>query len=78
LPLAAPGISAGVLLAWLRALGEYGATSVVAYHPTSLPVELYVALSADGITRALALAEVFFVLTALAVALTWLLRRRLA
>lgn len=78
LPLAAPGISAGILLAWLRALGEYGATSVVAYHPTSLPVELYVALSADGITRALALAEAFFVLTAIAVALGWLLRRRLA
>lgn len=78
LPLAAPGISAGVLLAWLRALGEYGATSVVSYHPTSLPVELYVALSADGITRALALAEAFFILTALAIGLGWVLRRRLA
>jgi len=78
LPLAAPGIVAGMLLAWLRALGEYGATSVVAYHPASLPIELYVALSADGVTRALALAEVFFILTALAMALIWLLRRRLA
>ncbi len=77
LPLAAPGISAGLLLAWLRALGEYGATSVVAYHPTSLPIELYVALSADGVTRALALAEAFFVLTALAVGSIWILRRRL-
>jgi ABC-type sulfate transport system permease component len=77
LPLAAPGICAGLLLAWLRALGEYGATSVVAYHPTSLPIELYVALSADGVTRALALAEVFFILTALAVGAVWLLRRRL-
>ena len=77
LPLAAPGIVAGMLLAWLRALGEYGATSVVAYHPASLPIELYVALSADGVTRALALAEAFFVLTALAVGSIWLLRRRL-
>jgi ABC-type sulfate transport system permease component len=78
LPLAAPGIVAGILLAWLRALGEYGATSVVAYHPASLPIELYVALSADGVTRALALAEAFFVLTAIAVGSVWLLRKRLA
>jgi molybdate/tungstate transport system permease protein len=78
LPLAAPGIAAGVLLAWLRALGEYGATSIVAYHPASLPIELYVALSADGLARAIALAEAFFILTALAVAALWLVRRRLA
>jgi ABC-type sulfate transport system permease component len=78
LPLAAPGIAAGILLAWLRALGEYGATSIVAYHPASLPIELYVALSADGVARALALAEAFFILTALAVGALWLLRRRLA
>jgi len=77
LPAAAPGISAGVLLAWLRALGEYGATSLLAYHPTSLPIELVVALSADGIPRALALAEAFVVLTALAIAAATLLRRRL-
>jgi len=78
LPLAGTGIGAGVLLSWLRALGEYGATSLVAYHPTSLPVELYVALSADGLQRAMALAQAFFALTALAVAVAWIVRRRLA
>lgn len=35
---AAPGIRAGMLLAWLRAFGEYGATVIVAYHPFSLPI----------------------------------------
>jgi ABC-type sulfate transport system permease component len=66
------------LLSWLRALGEYGATSLVAYHPASLPVELYIALSADGLARAMALSEAFFVLCALGVAVAWLVRRRLA
>ena len=33
LPVAAPGISAGLLLAWLRAFGEYGATVLLAYPP---------------------------------------------
>jgi molybdate/tungstate transport system permease protein len=77
IPLAAPGIAAGVMLAWLRAIGEYGATSLLAYHPTSLPIELVVALSADGVPRALALAEAMLVLAALAVALAAILRRRL-
>jgi ABC-type Fe3+/spermidine/putrescine transport system ATPase subunit/ABC-type sulfate transport system permease component len=54
LPLAAPGIRAGLLLAWLRAFGEYGATVVLAYHPYSLPVFTYVQFSGPGIpaTRA--------------------------
>jgi len=54
LPLAAPGIRAGLLLAWLRAFGEYGATVVLAYHPYSLPVFTYVQFSSQGIpaTRA--------------------------
>lgn len=77
LPLAAPTISAGVLLGWLRALGEYGATSIVAYHPTSLPVALYVVLSSDGLPRALAIAYAFIVFAALVVAAQAALRRRL-
>ncbi|MEO6991111.1 MAG: ABC transporter permease subunit [Candidatus Baltobacteraceae bacterium] len=77
LPLAAPGVGAGMLLAWLRALGEYGATSIVAYHPTSLSIALEVALSADGLERALALSAGFVALSAAIVALTWLARRRL-
>ncbi|MHB1445016.1 MAG: ABC transporter ATP-binding protein/permease [Acidimicrobiales bacterium] len=49
LPLAAPGIRAGLLLTWLRALGEYGATVVLAYHPYSLPVFTYIQFSGAGI-----------------------------
>jgi molybdate/tungstate transport system permease protein len=78
IPLAAPGIAAGIMLAWLRAIGEYGATSLLAYHPTSLPIELVVALSADGVPRALALAEAFALLAAGAVIVAALVRRRLA
>jgi ABC-type sulfate transport system permease component len=76
LPLAAPGIIAGAMLAWLRAIGEYGATSVVAYHPTSLPIALYVALSADGIQRASAIAYIFVAIAACVIAAQALMRRR--
>jgi ABC-type Fe3+/spermidine/putrescine transport system ATPase subunit/ABC-type sulfate transport system permease component len=49
LPVAWPTISAGLLLAWLRAFGEFGATVMVAYHPYSLPVYTYVAFGAEGL-----------------------------
>ena len=46
---ALPGIAAGVLLAWLRAFGEFGATVILAYHPYSLPVFTYVQFDATGL-----------------------------
>ena len=49
LPLAARGILSGLLLAWLRAFGEFGATVMVAYHPYSLPVYTYVAFGSEGL-----------------------------
>ena len=76
LPLAGPNVLAGIVLAWMRAIGEYGATSIVAYHPTALPVQLYVTLSAQGVVAALALSYGFVVLAAIAIALQWALRRR--
>jgi ABC-type Fe3+/spermidine/putrescine transport system ATPase subunit/ABC-type sulfate transport system permease component len=48
-PLAWPAILSGLLLAWLRAFGEFGATVMVAYHPYSLPVYTYVAFGAQGL-----------------------------
>jgi ABC-type sulfate transport system permease component len=38
LPLARRATLAGMLLAWLRAFGEFGATVLVAYHPYSLRI----------------------------------------
>ena len=49
LRVAAPGIRAGLLMTWLRAFGEYGATVLLAYHPYSLPVFTYVQFSSTGI-----------------------------
>ena len=49
LALAWRGILAGLLLTWLRAFGEFGATVMVAYHPYSLPVFTYVAFGSQGL-----------------------------
>ncbi len=49
LRVAAAGIRAGLLMTWLRAIGEYGATVLLAYHPYTLPVFTYVQFSSTGI-----------------------------
>jgi ABC-type sulfate/molybdate transport systems ATPase subunit/ABC-type sulfate transport system permease component len=49
LRVAAPGIRAGLLMTWMRAIGEYGATVLLAYHPYTLPVFTYVQFSSTGI-----------------------------
>ena len=54
LPAAGPGIRAGMLLAWLRAFGEYGAVVVLAYNPMSLPVYTYSQFSGVGLPTTLA------------------------
>ncbi len=76
LPLAGGNIVAAVAFAWLRAIGEYGATSIVAYNPTSLPIALSIALGASGVNAALSVCYGFVVLAALVLTIQWLLRRR--
>jgi ABC-type Fe3+/spermidine/putrescine transport system ATPase subunit/ABC-type sulfate transport system permease component len=49
LPLVWRATVAGLLLTWLRAFGEFGATVLVAYHPYSLPVFTYVSFGSAGL-----------------------------
>ena len=69
LAVAWPGVQAGLLLAWLRAFGEFGATLIVAYHPYSLPVYTFVQFDSSGLNAtivpvAVALAAALVVLVA--------------
>jgi molybdate transport system permease protein len=49
IPAATYGLAAGLLLAWLRAFAEFGATIILAYHPYSLPVFTFVQFDATGL-----------------------------
>jgi molybdate/tungstate transport system permease protein len=75
LPLAWPGIAAGITLAWIRALGEFGATLIVAYNPHTLPVHMWVKFESDGLTGALPIAFLLVLLAGAAVAISTLLSR---
>ncbi len=70
LPTALPGILSGLLLAWLRAFGEFGATVMVAYHPYSLPVYTYVAFGAQGLPAMLPILLPTLALAVIAMALS--------
>lgn len=54
LPIAWPAIRAGLLLSWVRAFGEFGATVMVSFHPYSLPVYTYVNFGSTGLATTLA------------------------
>ncbi|HEV7744739.1 MAG TPA: ABC transporter permease subunit [Pyrinomonadaceae bacterium] len=75
LPIAWPGIAAGVTLAWIRALGEFGATLIVAYNPHTLPVFLWVKFESNGLPGALPIALLLVLLAAAAVAGSMFLSR---
>ena len=75
LPLAWPGIAAGITLAWIRALGEFGATMIVAYNPHALPVYMWVKFESTGLRGALPVAFLLVLLAAAAVALSTLVGR---
>jgi molybdate/tungstate transport system permease protein len=75
LPLAWPSIAAGITLAWIRALGEFGATLIVSYNPHTLPVYMWVKFESNGLTGALPVAFLLVFLAAAAVAISMFLSR---
>lgn len=76
LPLVAPGIGAGAVLAWARALGEFGATITFAGNfpgtTQTMPLAVYLALETDPGTALL----LSVLLLAVSVAVLLLLRGR--
>ncbi len=48
-PLARLGLAVAVSIAWVRALGEFGAVVITAYYPAGMPVQLWVSLQSFGL-----------------------------
>lgn len=79
LPLARSGVAAGLALAWVRALGEFGIVLIVAYFPQGIPVKLWVNLQDGGLASVYPLLAVFLLVAMpLPLALALLTRRPLA
>jgi molybdate transport system permease protein len=67
LPLTAPALAAGAVLAWARALGEFGATITFAGsapgRTTTIPIEVYRLLESGGFEGAVVLSLVLLVVS---------------
>ncbi len=60
LKLARLGLAAGLALAWVRALGEFGIVLIIAYFPHGIPVKLWVNLEDTGLDAVYPLLWLFF------------------
>ncbi|MDQ2049406.1 ABC transporter permease [Natronolimnohabitans sp. A-GB9] len=63
LPLARGAILAGIVLTFARAIGEFGATMMVAYNPRTMPTRIWVDFIAGGIDAIVPLALALLVIT---------------
>jgi molybdate/tungstate transport system permease protein len=63
LPLAWPGIVAGITLTFARAMGEFGATTIMAYFPLTMPVQIYRAFTSFGLDGAFPVAILLVVIS---------------
>jgi len=69
LPLSRLGLAVALSIAWVRAIGEFGAMVVTAYYPSGMPVQLWVNLQSFGLPAVMPLLVVFL---AAALPLPWL------
>ncbi len=67
-PLSRGAIVAGIVLTFVRAIGEFGATMMVAYNPRTMPTRLWVDFIAGGIDAVVPLALVLLSITLLVLA----------
>ena len=68
LPLARGAIVAGIVLTFARAIGEFGATMMVAYNPRTMPTRIWVDFIAGGIDAIVPLALALLAITLLVLA----------
>lgn len=70
LPLSRLGLGVAISLAWVRAIGEFGAIVVTAYYPAGMPVQLWVNLQSFGLPAVMPLLIIFL---AVALPAPWLI-----
>ena len=69
-PLARLGLAVALSVAWVRALGEFGAVMVTSYYPAGMPVQIWVNLQSFGLPSVMPLLVIFLVA---ALPLPWLI-----
>ena len=76
LPLAKTGIVIGVILSWVRAVGELGATMMMAYNPHTISIQIFEDNAIGGLTNAVPDIVLAIVLSIIAVFIVYIITRR--
>jgi len=75
LPLARNMVLAGVVLTFARAIGEFGATMMVAFNPRTMPTSIWVAFISDGIDAVVPIALALLAISLAVILVTQLVAR---
>jgi molybdate/tungstate transport system permease protein len=67
LPLAKTGIVIGLILAWVRSVGELGATMMMAYNPHTISIQIFEDNAIGGLRNAIPDIMLAFVLSVIAI-----------
>nr|WP_230198751.1 ABC transporter permease [Halopiger djelfimassiliensis] len=73
LPLARNAIAAGVVLTFVRAIGEFGATMMIAYNPRTMPTRMWVAFISHGPEAIVPIAVALLAITLVVIAVVQVL-----
>lgn len=76
LPLAKTGIVIGLILSWVRAIGELGATMMMAYNPHTIAIQIFEDNAIDGLRNAVPDIILALVLSLIAVFVFHITRRQ--
>lgn len=61
LPLAKKGIISGMIMTWARAIGEFGAVIILAYHPLIAPTKIYEIFLSYGLFQTIPLTTIMII-----------------
>jgi molybdate/tungstate transport system permease protein len=61
-PLSRLGMAVALSVAWVRAVGEFGAVVVTAYYPSGMPVQLWINLQSFGLPAVMPLLVIFLLI----------------
>jgi molybdate/tungstate transport system permease protein len=75
LPLAKTGILVGFIMAWVRSVGELGATMMMAYNPHTISIQVFEDNAVGGLSNALPTILLVIVLSMIALAIFYILRK---
>jgi molybdate/tungstate transport system permease protein len=76
LPLAKTGIIVGVIMSWVRAIGELGATMMMAYNPHTISIQIFEDNAIGGLTQAVSGIILVIILAILVIALFYIISKK--